>query len=1046
MHGSYRLGLDIGANSIGWCILELDSKDRPCALRDIGVRIFSDGRKADGKTSLAVERRLARQQRRQIDRRLKRKTELMAALVRHGLMPVDEGERKSLENLNPYELRAHGLSEPLPDYAFGRAIFHLAQRRGFKSNRKTDKPEESGIVKAAIGELDRRMQHSQTVGQYFHKRHKRGKPVRRQYTSRDMFEKEFDELWRVQAAHNPRLDNEGIREKIRKIIFYQRPLKPVQPGRCELDPDEYRGPKALPTFQRHRILQDLGNLRIIDTDLNEHALSREQRDALLAKLLRQKTVGWKTVRKLLNINESFGINFERDPKRKGLEGDATGASIAKIYGPNWFDLSLEAQDSFVQALLDAKTDDEAIAAGIAQGLELDAAKAIASLSLTPGYGRLSQKVMSLLVEVMTEQGLGYAAAAQEVGYHHSDQRLENLLDRLPYYGEVLPRSVVGGTGKVDDPIEIRVGKIPNPAVHVGLNQLTKLVNAIIETYGKPKQIVIELARDLKLSAKQRDALVKQQKQNQDDNEKIDAELAKHGIAHPTRSDRQKYKLWREADGVCVFTGMPISPENLFSYGVDFEHLLPRGKSLDDSLANKVVTFRWVNDVKGDSSPHAAFGHSPSYNGHQFDYAGILARARKLQPNKRWRFSADAMQRLADDGDYLARHLNDTRYLSRIARELLSAVCPKVWVVPGQLTAMLRAKWDLNSILPSANWDVAYGELGQETKNRLDHRHHAVDAVIVGCTDRDILNAIAAAEPDARGYMTISPPWDSLREDVRRRTLSMPVSHKPDHKLNRGRPVHGDSTSGQLHRATALGIIGAPDKSGMVSTVHRAAIEELSLSDVAHIRDKDLRERLQDHLQRAAQSEKLSPAQTRHAISEFCQNEKLTGHTVPRRIRLIERFSIKSLVPIRDKTGGVYKAYKGDSNAYMDILQLTDGKWRGHICTTFQANQLNTNDLPPWQEKWPAAKRMMRLFNGDMAKLEVDGVDTLVTIIKMSGENIVMARHHDSGPLSKRNLNSDDPFNYIERRASKLKALGFRKVSVDVLGRVRDCRKNERRTA
>ena len=149
----YRLALDLGTTSIGWAMLRLDQQDRPCAVIRAGVRIFNDGRVPKTGEALAVQRRLARQQRRTRDRSLRRKNKLINMLVRFGFFPENLAERKSLERLNPYELRAKGLEHQLKPEEFARALFHLAQRRGFKSNRKTDRGDaESGVMKTAIVE------------------------------------------------------------------------------------------------------------------------------------------------------------------------------------------------------------------------------------------------------------------------------------------------------------------------------------------------------------------------------------------------------------------------------------------------------------------------------------------------------------------------------------------------------------------------------------------------------------------------------------------------------------------------------------------------------------------------------------------------------------------------------------------------------------------------------------------------------------------------------------------------------------------------------
>ena len=139
----FRLALDMGTNSIGWALVDLDDEGRPSGIKKSGVRIFSDGRDPQSGTSRAVDRRLARQARRQRDRYLRRRTQLIDALIEFGLMPAGADERKELEKLDPYELRARALDETLMPYELGRALFHLNQRRGFKSNRKTTFPSSS---------------------------------------------------------------------------------------------------------------------------------------------------------------------------------------------------------------------------------------------------------------------------------------------------------------------------------------------------------------------------------------------------------------------------------------------------------------------------------------------------------------------------------------------------------------------------------------------------------------------------------------------------------------------------------------------------------------------------------------------------------------------------------------------------------------------------------------------------------------------------------------------------------------------------------------
>ncbi len=297
-----RLGLDIGTSSIGWWLYRLDN-GRPAGVIDGGVRIFSDGRVAKTGASLAVARREARAARRRRDRYLRRRTVLMQRLADAGLMPADPSEAKALEGLDPYALRAKGLDEKLPLTHFGRALFHLNQRRGFKSNRKTDRSnEEGGMIQSGSERLDQAMManHARTLGEFLHMRRQKAEtprqtpPVRTRtttltlesgktetrydfYPDRRHLEEEFHKLWQAQAPHHPELTDD-LRDTLFETIFYQRPLKAPKVGLC-LFTNDRRLPKAHPLTQRRVLYETVNNLRItsdgrsskpLDEDKSQH--------------------------------------------------------------------------------------------------------------------------------------------------------------------------------------------------------------------------------------------------------------------------------------------------------------------------------------------------------------------------------------------------------------------------------------------------------------------------------------------------------------------------------------------------------------------------------------------------------------------------------------------------------------------------------------------------------------------------------------------------------------------------------------------------------
>jgi CRISPR-associated endonuclease Csn1 len=254
----YRLALDLGSTSLGWAMVRLNPLNEPCAIIKARVRIFSDGRNPKDGSSLAVSRREARAMRRRRDRLIKRKNRMMATLLRHKFFPQDEIARKALEKTDPFALRAKGLDQALLPEEFARALFHINQRRGFKSNRKTDKKEnDSGALKTAIGQLRQAMQATgcRTVGEWLFARHQQGLSVRARYREnriaqdngktkieksydlyidRAMIEAEFDALWAKQSELNPALFHDTARDELKDCLLHQRPLKPVKPGRCTL--------------------------------------------------------------------------------------------------------------------------------------------------------------------------------------------------------------------------------------------------------------------------------------------------------------------------------------------------------------------------------------------------------------------------------------------------------------------------------------------------------------------------------------------------------------------------------------------------------------------------------------------------------------------------------------------------------------------------------------------------------------------------------------------------------------------------------------------
>ncbi|MDO8423601.1 MAG: type II CRISPR RNA-guided endonuclease Cas9 [Parvibaculum sp.] len=1070
----YRLGLDLGTNSIGWWAVELDQDGVPRSSLGGGSRIFGDGRNPKDQSSLAVQRRVPRGMRRRRDRYLDRRSGLMEFLVAFGLMPDDEAERKALENLDPYILRAAAIDRPLAPHELGRALFHLNQRRGFKSNRKTDggdADKETGVVKERINELRKLMEKTgaRTLGEYFHKRHVKGRMVRARpeagfYPDRQMYEDEFAAIHETQAPHQTLSPEQW--DALRDIIFFQRPLKPVDPGWCLMEEGERRAHRALPLTQEFRMVQEANNLRVQCPGQPARPLTMIERDKVLDHLRTRKELKLEQMLKFLKLPSGSTVNLF-DDHRTTIKGEEASDRLKSdhIFGKGWLDFPVERRTEIVRKLIETEKPEEIERIAMAEwGLNEAAAKKLAAKAMPEGYARLSEKAIARLLPIMEGQGLNYAEAVAEVPEygHHSDFRPDKVRDHLPYYAEVLTRHCVGADPSKPKEDEVgHYGRLANPTVHIGLNQIRRTVNRVIEVHGRPEEIVVELARDLKMNKEQKDEARKKNSLNEAANRARDEKIRAAGVA-PSPHLLRKLRLWEEQKvgtvNLCPFTGDAISFEMAISDATEIEHILPFSKTLDDSMANKVICLREANRAKRDRAPFEAFQNDPTIGPRKYVYDDILFRTDKLEGNKRWRFHADAMERYEnEERGFLDRQLNETKYLSRIARSYLAHLYNekdegrlRVRAIPGKLTAMLRGKWGLSSLLPGHNRVGA--EDAPPRKNRDDHRHHALDAFVVAMTDQRLLQLISQLNANAdrkRLIDAIPDPWEDFDREVLRAQLArLTVAHKTDH----GSPGKKGMTTGALHNDTAYGIVG-PGKKGNTQVVYRVPLAKFSTpkdmdNGLPAIRDAALREALTG----AWEAFKLAPPDTTNpdnpdsrkkpqnlavAFAEMVatQGVKISGRIQKvRRVRIYDELGV---IAIKDrKTGKPYKAYKPDGNEFAEVWALPDGGWRTVIVRRFDANQrgFNPADFRPH----PAAKKLMRLHIDDMGAIGEGPERRIVRVCKMStqsGKEYVYLADHNEGNVDARVRNKE--LKYLAESCSGLQKKNFRKVGVDEIGRLTD---------
>lgn len=1044
MSNNFRLGIDMGSTSIGWCLLELDENNIPRGIKKMGVRLFPDGRDDKKKEPLSVVRREKRGARRNRDRALERLNNLISKFSEIDFLPSDEEERKRLFRLDPYQLRSRALDEKLSKYEIARAIIHLSKRRGFLSNRKTDKDDETGLFKEAIKNLSEKLQQSdaRTLGEYLHKqntiaagrdhlkkslRFRYGKGYdedERIFPRRDMLMDEFNKIWDSQARYHQEM-NEQLKEDISHIIFFQRPLKKPQPGRCILEEDEPRAPVAYPIFQQFRYYQIINDLKIIEGDAARD-LTGDERGALIELLKAKKDYKLAALRKKLYGKDAgnYRFNFEYDNRDK-IPGDEVNAAFVSSKDKSLRDFWLKLADDYDKqkeliTILLSDEDDDIAAEKIAElGAEPELSENLLYAKLPDGYANLSLKALEKIVPFLKE-GHNYYTACKKAGYDHSGNYDGSVYDEgnLPYYGELLTTASLPVARKTYDKNADDYGKINNPTVHIALNQLRKIVNALTKKYGAPQQIVLELARDLKLSREHKKELNKQLKKRTDDNIRIEKNLKEIGVAN-NRENRMRFRLWEELstsdiERCCIYSGKQIPVNELFTEKFEIEHILPKSKTFDDSFNNKTISYYAANRYKGERSPYEAFAESRD----GYDWDAIVSRSKKLPKNKAKRFLKNAMEKFNDENQVIARMLNDTRYMSRAARQYLSHVCgaDNVYVITGQQTAMLRGKWGLNKALNTEEY----------IKKRDDHRHHAVDAFVIAMTSRSFIHRYTTTIKNSRDRFieNLGPPWEGFSHDeFAKKVNSINVSVKPNH-INTAKLRKRNQTAGSLLEDTAYSYLGPdPDNSKYALYAVRKNIEDLTVKNIENIKSPEIKRRVQQ-----LNGDNTEKSELKTKIRDWAEGNNI------RKLKMIVKANPKTMIPVHDKNGKPFKYLASGENLYAEIFipdpTDPDSRWGIELVNSYNAHQPGFK--PNWKQETPIAKKVMRLYKNDIVAIDDgSGGRELRRVRKMSNGIIYLRKLNISARPSKQ----DDIGEQFSVR--QLQAKRARKAGIDIIGRTFD---------
>lgn len=1137
-----RLGIDLGTGSLGWAILDDErlenapyGKDAPSPI-DCGVVVFPEGMERDDKNNLAspaAERRKKRAARRLILRRKRRKMRTLGVLIEAGMCPLsreglaewknghypvkDEAFMAWLASTpgdNPYIDRKRAVEESVDPLTLGRALYHIAQRRGFKSSKKEQVQElmqeaaaeendaegrknggrrakaaetEATQTKLAIDALTAEMG-GRTLGQYFYDCFRNGTKIRGRRTGRlEHYEKEFEIIMDRQGIA------EDLRERLHTAIFYQRPLRIQRHlvGWCSLDkgkpytdrsnPDrpvqrtKRRYRRCLishPDFELFRALCFLNNLRISDIPpqkgdrLNRNegrSPTAEERDSILGKLTRKTPCKVKDV-----LPKKHWSNYRPGDDAPHMEVRARLTSLG-IKESEWqtaFNALIDFDDP--QRLLEwarkrYRLDDRQARAFVCinpstdrgqyslhairkilpylrRGMFLRKATFCANLDLViPDFEANREKVLAGLetceahyAAQKERRRIDPRARVLPLEDHHYRTYLEEAWGvREEAYGKLyVDTSETDTENNVLPPVDL--GSIRNPLVCRSLTVLRRLVNTL-RAEGKidaDTRIQIELARTVS-SANECRAIERYQqdrrKKRDDARTELTDKLREHGInVAVTEELLTRYMLWKEQGGHCVYTGQSIGFRQMLD-DCDIEHTVPRSRGGTNAWDNLTLCFQHYNrNVKRNllpsECPNAADPWTDPATGQQYPALSegrvlrqwteqLTALEKKLEKKPRrgsdpaayaaarqnylkqrmeyetlrkkvaaFRLTAERV----NEAGFMPRQMVDTGIITSRAVRYLKSRYTHVYATNGAATAFARKAWGIQS--------------ENEAKDRSDHTHHAVDAMVIAALDtrrfQDICRELGRASK--WNPVVCPPPYPHFAERVHHAAEGILVRHLPQNRLVH--PFGRNGVRGTLHNDTLYGRVMVD---GVPTVVTRKALAGVELKELRKLAasaiDRKVREALLTQIDAAVAAgvpEKQISAQTFWLRPPA---ENFAGIPI-RKIR-IPAGNAKNPMELRQQVfGGVPVLVSGGDLLRMDCRPAPKGKTEAESCSLLQATR-----SPEPEAGRPASEPLFTLMPGTLILIYRDSPEELKALprSRLAQRLYVVRKFEKSGRLTLR---------------------------------------------
>jgi CRISPR-associated endonuclease Csn1 len=1021
--GMRILGLDCGIASIGWAVLEIG--DKIGRIIAAGTRMFDTPETDKERRPKSELRRMYRGQRRVIRRRRQRMNAVRKLLHTHGLLTSASNEALAFTDTDPWTMRAMAHERLLTGYELAVALGHIARHRGFKSNAKSrgENDAESSKMKKAMAETQEKMA-GRTFGQLIatderfagRKRNREGDYSRTPL--RADLEAEVRSIFREQKrrqnpAASPELEKDFI-----DVAFFQRGLQDSEKllADCAFEPDQKRTSKRAYSFELFRYLSRLNTFEI-QHGRDARRLTPEELNRAIAAFGTTKKISFKALRKIIKLEdgETFGGIRPDDEKndavaRHGEAAAGTATLKEALDGAAWESLikTPEKLDRIAE-VISFREDVGNIRAGLEEiGLEpqileklMDETHA-GTFDKFVGAGHISAKACRSIIPHLA-QGKVYSDAAAACGYDHTVSRERNAFNvgvsgkealKLILSRQIIDRSLVG-----------------SPIARKALIEAVKQVKAVIEEYGIPDAIHVELARDVGKGIDERREIERGIEKRNKEKEKLRERFA-GDVGQPCNSaeDLLRYELWLEQNGRCVYSDAAISPKDIVAASnlVQVDHILPWSRFGDDSFHNKTLCTARANQEKRGRTPFEWLGNDEA------GWSTYVARVQSLPALRGFKRRNYTIKDAANlEEKFRSRNLNDTRWTARLLAECLKQLYPKdegtrrVFTRPGALTDRMRRGWGLQ-------W-VKKDETGKRIP---DDRHHALDAIICAATTESMMKRLTKAfqEQEALGsprdFSALDQPWEGFRTEALAKVEAVFVSRAERRRAR-----------GEAHAAT---IRSVAERDGEKQVYERKRISDLKLSDLDKIKDPERNAATVASLKAWIDAEKPENAPPLSPKGDPISKVTLLTNKKP---------------DVMVREGAVDRG----EMARADVFRKKNkkGTWQYFLVPIYPHEIANLAEPPDAcvpgevpRNDWPGTGESEFIFSiGSMSLLEV---------AKPDGEIILhyfRALDRSTGAL---NLSPHNNLGIVRRSIGPRTALSFKKMNVDRLGRLSET-KGEVRT-